>query len=130
MNVAILGTLCFPASYSGFETAADQISSRLVERGHEVTVYCRPHVVPRSIKTWKGARLVHVPTLRNKYLDTFVHTLIASLHASIRLKPDVALFFIAGNSPLCMITRAARTPPAIALDGPRSGRAQSHRFAK
>src|SRR5260370_20277100 len=124
MKVAILGTRGIPASYSGFETAAEQISSRLVARGHEVTVYCRPHVVDRSIKEWKGARLVHVRTLRNKYLDTFVHTLIASLHASIRLKPDVALFFIAGNSPLCLITRAAGIPTVINVDGLDSDRSK------
>src|SRR2546429_518091 len=67
MRIAILGTRGIPASYSGFETAVEQISSRLVERGHEVTVYCRPHVVDRRIKEWKGARPGHLPTLRNKY---------------------------------------------------------------
>ena len=45
MNVAILGTRGIPASYSGFETAVEQITSRLTARGHTVTVYCRPHVV-------------------------------------------------------------------------------------
>ena len=54
---------------------------------------------------------MHLPTVRNKYLDTFVHTLLSSLHASRRVKPDVALFFIAGNSPLCLVTRAPASPP-------------------
>ena len=130
MRIAILGTRGIPASYSGFETAVEQISSRLVERGHEVTVYCRPHVVDRRIKEWKGARLVHLPTLRNKYLDTFVHTLIASIHASVVLKPDVALYFIAGNSPLCLITRAAGIPTMINVDGVDSDRGKWNRFAK
>jgi Glycosyl transferase 4-like domain len=80
MKVAILGTRGIPASYSGFETAAEQLASRLTARGHEVTVYCRPHVVDRRLREWKGARLVHLPTLRNKYLDTFVHTFLSSLH--------------------------------------------------
>ena len=75
MKVAILGTRGIPASYSGFETAAEQLASRLAARGHEVVVYCRPHVVDKRIRTYKGARLVHIPTVRNKYLDTFVHTL-------------------------------------------------------
>jgi glycosyltransferase involved in cell wall biosynthesis len=130
MRVAILGTRGIPASYSGFETAVEQISSRLVARGHEVTVYCRPHVVDRRIKEWKGARLVHMPTLRNKYLDTFVHTLVSSLHASLRLKPDVALYFIAGNSPLCMITRGSGIPTVINVDGLDSDRGKWNRFAK
>ena len=71
MRVAILGTRGIPASYSGFETAVEQISSRLVARGHEVAVYCRPHVVDRSIKQWKGARLVSI---------TFIESYIADEH--------------------------------------------------
>src|SRR6202021_1951028 len=60
MKIAILGTRGIPASYSGFETAVEQLASRLTERGHEVVVYCRPHVVDRRLQTYKGARLVHL----------------------------------------------------------------------
>ena len=130
MNVAILGTRGIPASYSGFETAVEQITSRLTARGHRVTVYCRPHVVDRSIRSWKGAQLVHLPTVRNKYLDTFVHTLLSSVHAARAPKPDVALFFIAGNSPLCLITRMAGIPTVINVDGLDSDRRKWNRFAK
>ena len=130
MNVAILGTRGIPASYSGFETAVEQITSRLTARGHRVSVYCRPHVVDPSIREWKGAQLVHLPTVRNKYLDTFVHTLLSSVHAARRTKPDVALFFIAGNSPLCMITRLAGIPTVINVDGLDSDRRKWNRFAK
>ena len=130
MNVAILGTRGIPASYSGFETAVEQITSRLTARGHRVTVYCRPHVVDREIATWKGAELVHLPTVRNKYLDTFVHTLLSSLHAARTVRPDVALFFIAGNSPLCLVTRLAGIPTVINVDGLDSDRRKWNRMAK
>ena len=130
MKVAILGTRGIPAAYSGFETAAEQLAQRLTDRGHEVVVYCRPHVVDRRIKTYKGARLVHLPTVRNKYLDTFAHTSLAALHAAHRLKPDVALFFIAGNSPLCLITRGARIPTVINVDGLDSDRGKWPAAAK
>ncbi len=56
MKVAILGTRGIPASYSGFETAAEQLASRLAARGHEVVVYCRPHVVDPTLKQYRGAR--------------------------------------------------------------------------
>jgi glycosyltransferase involved in cell wall biosynthesis len=130
MKVAILGTRGIPASYSGFETAAEQLASRLTARGHEVTVYCRPHVVDRRLRTWKGARLVHLPTVRNKYLDTLVHTFLSSLHAARRLRPDVALVFIAGNSPMCLITRAAGIPTVINIDGLDSDRRKWPALAK
>lgn len=130
MRVAILGTRGIPASYSGFETAAEQLASRLTDRGHEVIVYCRPHVVDRRLTEWKGAQLVHLPTLRNKYLDTFTHTLLSSIHAARKVKPDVALFFIAGNSPMCLITRGAGIPTVINVDGLDSDRSKWPSTAK
>ena len=122
MKIAILGTRGIPASYSGFETAVEQLTERLTDRGHEVTVYCRPHVVDRKLRSYKGAELVHLRTVQNKYLDTFVHTLISAVHAARVTKPDVALFFIAGNSPLCLITRWASIPAVINVDGLDSDR--------
>ena len=130
MKVAILGTRGIPAAYSGFETAVEQIASRLVDRGHDVTVYCRPHVVDPSIAEWKGARLVHLPTVRNKYLDTFVHTLLSAMHAAFHKRPDVALFFIAGNSPLTLITKGAGIPTVINVDGLDSDRRKWNALAK
>lgn len=130
MKIAILGTRGIPASYSGFETAVEQLASRLTARGHDVTVYCRPHVVDRKLPRYKGAELVHLQTIRNKYLDTFVHTLLSAIHAARVTRPDVALFFIAGNSPLCLITRWASIPAVINVDGLDSARRKWPAFAK
>ena len=130
MKIAILGTRGIPASYSGFETAVEQLTSRLTARGHEVIVYCRPHVVDRRLRTYKGARLVHLRTVQNKYLDTFVHTCLSAVHAARVTKPDAALFFIGGNSPLCLITRWASIPTVINVDGLDSDRRKWPALAK
>ncbi|MDX6643372.1 MAG: hypothetical protein QOD76_1334, partial [Solirubrobacteraceae bacterium] len=130
MRIAILGTRGIPASYSGFETAVEQLAWRLTERGHEIIVYCRPHVVDRNLTSYRGARLVHLPTVRNKYLDTFVHTFLSAIHAARVLKPDAALFFIAGNSPMCLITRGADIPTVINVDGLDSDRRKWPALAK
>jgi glycosyltransferase involved in cell wall biosynthesis len=130
MKIAILGTRGIPASYSGFETAVEQLASRLTERGHQVVVYCRPHVVDPTLTHYKGAELVHIRTVQNKYLDTFVHTALSAFHVARALKPDVALFFIAGNSPLCLITRWASIPAVINVDGLDSDRRKWPAFAK
>ena len=130
MKIAILGTRGIPASYSGFETAVEQLTSRLTDRGHEVTVYCRPHVVDPGLTTYRGARLVHLRTVQNKYLDTFVHTFLSAIHTARVVKPDVALFFIAGNSPLCLIPRWASIPAVINVDGLDSDRRKWPALAK
>jgi glycosyltransferase involved in cell wall biosynthesis len=130
MKIAMLGTRGIPASYSGFETAVEQLASRLTRRGHEVIVYCRSHAVDPTLEEYKGARLVHLRTVQNKYLDTLVHTLRSAIHTARVTRPDVALFFIAGNSPLCLITRWASIPSLINVDGLDSDRRKWPRPAK
>jgi glycosyltransferase involved in cell wall biosynthesis len=116
MRIAMLGTRGIPASYSGFETCVEELGSRLVERGHEVTVYCRSHHIKLKDKYYKGMRLIRLPTVQNKFLDTIVHSFLSSLHASF-LDLDVTLFFIAGNSLVCFIPRLARQKVVLNVDG-------------
>ena len=112
----MLGTRGVPASYSGFETCAEELGARLTARGHEVTVYCRvPHVsYPGS--TYRGMRLVKLPTIRSKHFDTIVHALLASLHVCAQ-RCDVALYFNVGVSPLTWIPRMAGQRVALNVDG-------------
>jgi glycosyltransferase involved in cell wall biosynthesis len=117
MRIAILGTRGVPASYGGFETFAEQLSTRLVARGHEVTVYCRAHYVsPRQLE-YKGVRLKVLPTIRHKYLDTVVHAFLSSLHAAGAGRFDAALVCNAANAPIAPVLRASGTPVAINVDG-------------
>ena len=111
-----MGTRGIPASYSGFETCVEQLGQRLVQRGHEVTVYCRSHHITYPEGTYKGMRLVKLGTLRNKYLDTMVHSLLSSLHA-LGQRYDIALYFIAGNSPATFIPRLVGTRTILNVDG-------------
>ena len=124
MKIALIGTRGVPAAYSGFETAIENIGPRLVARGHEVVVYCRPHMVERRLATYKGMHLVHLPTIRTKHLDTFAHTLLSTGHMVTVERPDVALYFIVGNSPFTKLSRLANVPAIINVDGLDSLRAK------
>jgi len=116
MRIAILGTRGIPASYGGFETFAEHLSTRLVARGHQVTVYCRAHYVsPRQLE-FHGVRLEVLPTIRHKYFDTVVHAFLSALHA-VPKRFDVALICNAANAPFAPILRLTGTPVAINVDG-------------
>ena len=116
MRIAILGTRGVPANYGGFETFAEHLSTRLVARGHEVTVYCRAHYVsPRQIE-FQGVRLRVLPTIRHKYFDTIVHTFLSALDSTIR-RYDAALICNAANAPFAPILRIPGTPVALNVDG-------------
>lgn len=116
MRIAIIGTRGIPANYGGFETFAEELSKRLVLRGHDVTVYCRSHYVNRSLKEHNGVRLVVLPTLRHKYLDTVIHSLLSMLHAVPR-RFDCVLVCNAANSPVIPILEWTGTPVAVNVDG-------------
>src|ERR671921_1564240 len=117
MRIGILGTRGIPASSGGFETFAEQLSTRLVARGHYVTVFCRAHYVsPRQIE-YKGVRLKVLPTIRHKYFDTVVHAGLSALHAAALRRFDAALICNAANAPIAPVLRAAGVPVAINVDG-------------
>jgi glycosyltransferase involved in cell wall biosynthesis len=119
----MVGTRGIPAAYSGFETAVEQLAPRFAERGHEVAVYCRRGAVERRDRH-AGARLVHLPTIANKYLDTMAHTAVSTAHMAVRERPDAAIYFIAGNAPLVPLARLAGIPAVLQIDGLDSERAK------
>lgn len=129
LRIAMLGTRGVPASYSGFETCAEELGARLGARGHAVTVYCRvPHIsYPGS--TYRGMRLVKLPTIPSKHLDTIGHTFLSSLHA-LGGRHDIALYFNVGNGPLAWIPRLVRQRVVLNVDGLDWKRKKWGRFAR
>ncbi len=94
MHLAVVGTRGIPAGYGGFETFAEEISTRLVERGHRVTVYCRQQ---HQDKSYRGVELQYLPTIRHKYLDTIVHTFLSTFHLLCH-RTDAAVYCNAANA--------------------------------
>lgn len=123
MRIALIGTRGIPAAYSGFETAVEHLAQQFTDRGHQVTVYCRPHMTERRDEH-AGAKLVFLPTVRNKYLDTILHTTLSTAHLITRERPDVAIYFIAGNAPVVPFARMAGVPSILQIDGMDSERAK------
>ena len=112
MKLAMMGTRGVPARYGGFETAVEEVGSRLVQRGHEVVVYCRQP----GADTFEGMRRVVLPAVRHRVLETLSHSFLSSLHA-VKDRPDVVLLFNAANSPVLPLLHAARIPVAVHVDG-------------
>jgi len=116
MRIAIMGIRGIPANYGGFETFAEEIAPRLVKKGHDVTVYGRKNTIDYDKSYYKGVRLVILPTVAHKYLDTVVHTLLCVLHA-LRERYDAILVCNSANAYCSFIPRLVGTPVAINVDG-------------
>lgn len=129
LRIAMLGTRGIPASYSGFETCVEQLGARLVERGHQVTVYCRSHHIKLRDRHYRGMELVRLPTIRSKHFDTIVHTFLSCIHVSFH-RFDVILMFIVGNSLVSFIPRLTGKKVILNVDGLDWKRAKWGRFAR
>src|SRR5467141_1286293 len=77
MRVAFIGTRGVPATYSGFETCVEQVGRRMVERGHEVTVFCRSSHYAEHRSEYLGMKLRYLPAVREKHLETLSHTALS-----------------------------------------------------
>ena len=113
MRIAILGTRGIPANYGGFETFAEELSIRLVKRGHEVTVYCREK---HPFQKFQGVRLQYLPTIHHKYFDTLAHTFVSILWL-LAHPVDVVLCCNAGNAIFTFVPRLFGMPVALNVDG-------------
>lgn len=129
MKIAFMGIRGIPASYSGFETFVEQVAKRLVRRGHDVTVYNRSTFVLYRGSEYMGVRLVRLPTLATKHLDSIIHTFFCCLHAIFR-RYDIVYMCGVGNSPLAFLLRFSKTKVILNVDGADWQRDKWGRFAQ
>ncbi len=123
LRIALIGSRGIPANYGGYETFLAELAPRLVRKGHQVTVYCRAHHTPRDLRQVDGVRLVVLPTIRSKYLDTPVHTLLSCLD-SWKRSYDAALVVNSANAVFVPLLRFSGTPTALHVDGIEKQRAK------
>jgi glycosyltransferase involved in cell wall biosynthesis len=116
MKIAFIGTRGVPANYGGFETCVEELGRLLVERGHDVTVYCRESYYKEKLHHYHGMNLVYFPNLQKKILDTLSHTFLSILHA-LSHPFDVLMIFNAANSPALLLPRLLGRRIAINTDG-------------
>jgi glycosyltransferase involved in cell wall biosynthesis len=112
VKIAIVGTRGIPARYGGFETFAEELSTRLATRGHRATVYCRQ----KFESPYRGVLLACLPTIRHKYFDTIAHTFLSTLHLLIH-RQDVVLYCNAANAIFTWMPRLSGIPVALNVDG-------------
>jgi len=116
MKIAIMGIRGIPANYGGFETFAEELSTRLVARGHEVVVYGRSNNIKYHEKYYRGVEIIILPTVQHKYFDTVAHTFLCAWHSMFK-KFDVILICNSANSIFALIPRLSGKKVAINVDG-------------
>lgn len=102
LNVAMLGHKRIPSREGGIEIVVEELSTRMVERGHSVTCYNRSghHVSGKEfdgglIKEYKGVKLKSVITINRKGLAAMTSSFFGAICATFG-KYDVVHFHAEG----------------------------------
>jgi len=115
LRVAFIGGRGVVSKYSGIETYYEEVGKRLAQMGHEVTVYCRTYFTPR-LPEYRGMRLVRLPTIRSKHLETIVHTLLSTGHA-LTQRYEIVHFHALGPALFSFLPRLVGAKTAVTVQG-------------
>jgi glycosyltransferase involved in cell wall biosynthesis len=130
LRIAMIGQKGVPATFGGIEHHVEELGARLVERGHEVTVFCRSNYVHQTATEYRGMRLAQVPTIGTKHLDAFAHSATSTL-AAMRDSYDVIHYHALGPGLFAFAPRyASRAKVALTVHGLDHMRAKWGRGAK
>lgn len=81
LKIAMLGHKRVPGREGGVEVVVEELATRMVKNGHDVTVYNRSKKGVKIGKEYKGVRIITIPTIEHKNTDAVVYSFFASLHA-------------------------------------------------
>lgn len=95
LNIANIGLKGIPVTLGGIDNFVENIATRMVQRGHSVSVYNRAYVTKiwlesishqnlkekKRVIYYKGIRIITLPTLQKKNLDAIFHTTLGAAHS-------------------------------------------------
>jgi glycosyltransferase involved in cell wall biosynthesis len=115
LRIAFLGGRGVISKYSGIESYYEEVGKNLAAMGHEVTVYCRTYFTP-PVPEHNGMKLVRLPTVRSKHLETVVHTFLSTCHA-LTCSYDVVHYHALGPALFSWFPRIRGMKTAVTVQG-------------
>jgi len=115
VRVAFIGGRGLVSKYSGIESYYEQAGQELARLGHEVTVYCRSYFTP-SLGERNGMRVLRLPTIRTKHLETVIHTFLSTVHAMLS-GYDVVHYQCLGPALFSLLPRLAGKKTVVTVQG-------------
>lgn len=119
LKIAMIGHKRIPGREGGIEIVVQEISERLVERGHRVVAYNRSghHIAGEehesinydNLKTYKGIDIIRIPTVDKAGVAAFIYSVLATIHALFG-KFDVIMYHAEGPSIMCWLPKIFGIP--------------------
>jgi len=116
LHIALQGSRGVPHTYGGAEAFYLELAPRLVQRGHHVTVYNRSSLFKEKPSSYKGVRLLYLPSIETKNLGSLTHSLACTLDVIFR-KFDVILCVNSGVLPQLVVPRLFGKHVCCNMDG-------------
>ena len=115
VRVAFIGGRGLISKYSGIETYYEEVGKRLAEMGFDLTVYCRSYFTP-DVSAHNGMRLVRLPTIRSKHLETVIHTFLSTVHVMFR-RCDIVHYHALGPALFSFFPRLVGKKTVVTVQG-------------
>jgi glycosyltransferase involved in cell wall biosynthesis len=115
MRIAMIGQKGLPATYGGIERHVEEIGKRLVQRGHEVSVFCRLYYTPPDAQD-DGLLLLRRPSIHTKHFDTATHVAWSTFEAMAR-RFDIVHFHALGPSAFAFLPRLTGKRTVVTVHG-------------
>lgn len=135
LRIAMLGHKRIPSREGGVEVVVEELSTRMIERGHAVTCYNRRghHVAgieydQEHLKDYKGVRLINVFTINRRGLAAMTASVFGALRAAFG-RYDVVHFHAEGPAFMCWLPKLFGKKIIVTVHGLDHKRAKWGRFA-
>jgi len=106
-----IGQKGIPSLSGGVEKHVEELAVKLAKLGHDVNVYTRSNY-NKSNDSYKGVKLISLPSISTKNFDAISHTFLACLDLIFKRKVDIIHFHSIGPSSLIWLVKLfkPRTP--------------------
>lgn len=117
MKIAMIGSRGVDSNYSGLEKTVRELSIRLVEQGHEVTVFSQASLNrSRMPETFEGIQIKRIPTVPGKHTETLVRSALAALLSGLD-SFDIINFHAEGPGLFSAVSRMLGKKTVVTIHG-------------
>ncbi|MGM9551708.1 MAG: glycosyltransferase family 4 protein [Clostridia bacterium] len=116
MKIAVIGHKRIPSRDGGVEIVVEELCTRFVKRGHEVTCYSRSRKEYEKIKEYKGIKIKPVLTIDIRGIAAMTSSLFASIRAAFGCY-DVVHFHAEGPSAMCWLPKLFGKKIVVTIHG-------------
>lgn len=116
MKIAMLGHKRIPGREGGIEVVVEELATRMVQKGNVVEVYNRHKKGWEYPNTYKGIRVIDVPTVEKKSTDATIYSFLASIRVLFG-KYDVIHYHAIGPSAFLWIPHLFGKKTVVTVHG-------------